>query len=654
MAIVPMKKVGILAHNTNFDSVTSTLGELGIVQITIPPGITADSGKELEEITTRIHRVADFLESFPDKTPPRLKLPHCELSRIASEFDVQTVLGDIEENRRELEELKSRKINLGQAIDALSPYSSVPFALGKLVDTPNVGIRLGFLPKERVLSCFSPDSGIADLIDKRTVSKDLEGEYLLIMFHKSVEEEVEKALAECNFAQFHIGDSKETPILEISRMSEELSEVVTSISTIEKTIRDTAKSQLPLLKALEGYFRADLAEKRLIDLSESTEQTLYLTGWIKGRDVDGLQKSLARESDAILVETINPDEREAPPVALKNPPVVEAFEVITDLYGRPRAGMVDPTPFIAPFFPIFFGLCLTDAGYGLLLTLLGGGFLLFGKLGSGAKKFMRFILYSGIATVIIGALAGGWFGADLVSMNNPIAHTLLSIKLFDPLADAIQFFAASVFLGVLQVSVGYVLSGYVGAKESQNGILKLRAILLALSWIAVTIGAGTFVANYLIPETMAPVMPIGLSLLKFGALGIVGFSIVLGIAGKRGIGGSISDGLAFDGLYGIVSLFGDLLSYARILALGLSTGVIAGVINIIAKQLAEMIPGVGIIVAALLVIVGHVAYTGLSALGAFVHPARLHFVEYFTKFYEAGGEPFEPYRREVEGVDIVE
>jgi len=654
MAIVPMKKVGILAHNTNFDSVTSTLGELGIVQITIPPGITADSGKELEEITTRIHRVADFLESFSEKTPPRLKLPHCELSRIASEFDIQTVLGDIEENRRELEELKSRKINLGQAIDALSPYSSVPFALGKLVDTPNVGIRLGFQPKERVLSCFSPDSGIADLIDKRTVSKDLEGEYSLIMFHKSVEEEVEKALAECNFVQFHIGDSKETPIIEISRMSEELSEVVTSISTIEKTIRDTAKSQLPLLKALEGYFRADLAEKRLIDLSESTEQTLYLTGWIKGRDVDGLQQSLARESDAILVETINPDEREAPPVALKNPPVVEAFEVITDLYGRPRAGMVDPTPFIAPFFPIFFGLCLTDAGYGLLLTLLGGGFLLFGKLGSGAKKFMRFILYSGIATVIIGALAGGWFGADLVSMNNPIAHTLLSIKLFDPLADAIQFFAASVFLGVLQVSVGYVLSGYVGAKESQNGILKLRAILLALSWIAVTIGAGTFVANYLIPETMAPVMPIGLSLLKFGALGIVGFSIVLGIAGKRGIGGSISDGLAFDGLYGIVSLFGDLLSYARILALGLSTGVIAGVINIIAKQLAEMIPGVGIIVAALLVIVGHVAYTGLSALGAFVHPARLHFVEYFTKFYEAGGEPFEPYRREVEGVDIVE
>ena len=140
---------------------------------------------------------------------------------------------------------------------------------------------------------------------------------------------------------------------------------------------------------------------------------------------------------------------------------------------------------------------------------------------------------------------------------------------------------------------------------------------------------------------------------KFGALGIVLFSLILGIVGKRGLGASIGDGIGFDGLYGIVSLFGDLLSYARILALGLSTGVIAGVIDIIAKQLASMIPGVGIVVAALLVIVGHTAYTGLSALGAFVHPARLHFVEYFGKFYEAGGKPFTPFKRVIDGAEIV-
>ncbi len=648
-----MTKVGILAHKADFDEVTARLGEMGVVQISRPREIFADSGKDIEDLLVRIKRAVDFFASFSEKPPEPLKMTSSQLREMVKAIDLHAILTKTESERRELENAKSRLSEIENSLRDILPYRAFSYSFDEIRGAGDVVIRLGYLPKVSKIEPSLEEYDFAELFASSIISKDTDGNYLVIYYHKSATEQTEKYLSDNDFGEFRFENLHDTPAMEIARLQTEHTEVKSSIEALSARFKDDAKGLLPKLKASEGFYRAEMAEQRLRDIAESTDQTLYLTGWTKKADIDKLKSELSNEL-AAMVEVVNSDEHEAPPVALKNPPVIEAFEVITDLYGRPRPGMIDPTPFIAPFFPLFFALCLTDAGYGLLLALLGGGFLAFGKLGSGARKFMRFILYSGIATVVVGALAGGWFGIDLEAVGGPVANALLSIKLFDPLGDAIEFFAASVFLGVIQVSVGFVISGYVGAKEAENVALKVRAVLLAMSWISVTLGAGIFIANFLVPEFMTPFTPIGTAGLKYGALGIVGFSLILGIAGKRGIGASLGDGLAFDGLYGIVNLFGDLLSYARILALGLSTGVIAGVINIIAGQLVEMIPGVGIVIAGLLVLVGHVAYTGLSALGAFVHPARLHFVEYFTKFYEAGGEPFAPYSREVDGVEIVE
>ncbi len=652
MAIVPMQKIGIVAHKSDFESLTDLLAELGIVQVAAHPEKSPEAGHDIENLLVRIERVNTFLADAVEKQPRPLTISYEQLANLAGEFDLEKTLDKVENDRIRLERLRAKETNLVQTIQNLEPYGILKYRLDQLADTDQVGIRLGFVPKTYSSEVIQKDRDYVDLCDQEELSSDANGSHVLITFHRSIEDDVDKRLADCEFARFHRGDLADTPAVELSLANEELAEVRDLIRDYEQSSRREGMELLPKLAALHGYLGMKLSEVRLSDLAERTEQTLYLTGWMKESDMKAIREDPPKRLESGFIEQIAPMEGEVPPVALKNPPVIEAFEVLTDLYGRPRRGMVDPTPFIAPFFPIFFGLCLTDAGYGLLLSLISAGLLAFGKLASGTRKFMRFILYSGIATVILGALAGGWFGIDLQASDCIIAKALLSIKIFDPLDNAIQFFAISIFLGVIQVSVGFALSGYVGYKESPNGALRVRSVLLALSWIAVTLGAGVFVANYLIPETMAPILGFGIGLLKFGALGIVGFSIILGIIGKRGVGGAIGDGLAFDGLYGIVGLFGDLLSYTRILALGLSTGVIAGVINIIAKQLSQMIPGVGIVFAALLVIVGHIAYTGLSALGAFVHPARLHFVEYFTKFYEGGGEPFTPFKRKIEGVKI--
>jgi len=650
-----MIKLGIVAHRSDFEDLSSRLAELGVVQLSTAPEKPKEAGRDLEELLGEIDRTISFLARFQDKESAKLKLTYEQLAQLPREFDVEETIEKVGMNKKNLEKLEAKKNTLKQTIANLEPYSTVPYSLAELTSTAWVGTKIGFLPKDYKIEFLEDNIDKADLFHLRTYNTDPNGEYVLILYHRSIEDEVGKLLADWDFAEFRPGKLKDSPEVELSKARAELTKIHQEIREINNIIKSDAKELIPRLNALRGYFAAELAEKNLYDLADKTEQTFYLTGWVKQSDFAHLRESLSREFEAVLIQAINPDEGEAPPVALKNPPVVEAFEVITDLYGRPRLGMVDPTPFIAPFFPIFFGLCLTDAGYGLLISLLGAGLLLFGNMKKpGTRKFLRFILYSGIATVILGALAGGWFGMDLSASDSAIAKALLSVKLFDPLSNAIQFFAACIFFGVIQVAVGFGISGYIGFKESPNTALRLKALLSSIAWIAVTIGAGTFVANYLIPETIGPFVGIATNLIKYGALGILAFSIVLGIAGKRGLGGAIGDGLGFDGLYGIVGLFGDLLSYARILALGLSTGVIAGVINIIAKQITEMIPGVGFVFAALLVIVGHIAYTGISALGAFVHPARLHFVEYFTKFYEAGGEPFEPFKRKIDGVEIVE
>jgi len=648
-----MKKVGLVVHRSDFNDLTENLADLGMIQISRGDSGSFESGKDIETLLARLSKNISFLDKLLKDTPDELKITTRELVDLVQSFDSEKILSRIEDDRSRLERLKTQSNSYSQKIIDLKPYKNLAIPLSEINKGKHIALKLGFVPGT-LIEKFSQSLESDDLVEYSTVSKDANGIYVLIIYHNSTEESLDNLLADCNFSQFHFGGFQDIPSLELEQLSNQLQEKKELIRDLSKKLESDAIELLPKLKALRGYYKLKLSESRLADIAEKTEETLFLNGWIKSSDMDNLRNSLENKYDAVLVDEIAEEESEIPPVALSNPPVIEAFEIITDLYGRPRRGMVDPTPFIAPFFPLFFGLCLTDAGYGLLISLIGGGLLLFGNLGKGAQKFMRFVLYSGIATIILGALAGGWFGIDLEASNSALANILLSVKIFDPLKDAILFFAVSIFLGTIQVSLGYVISGFIQYRESSNFVLRIRAILLAASWIAVTIGAGFFIANYLIPEQLETIVPVTTQFIKYGALGIVLFSIVLGIAGKRGVGASLSDGLAFDGLYGIVSLFGDLLSYARILALGLSTGVIAGVINIIAKQIMSMIPGLGIVIAGLLVLIGHVVYTAISALGAFVHPARLHFVEYFTKFYEAGGEPFEPFEKKIEGVELVD
>jgi V/A-type H+-transporting ATPase subunit I len=309
--------------------------------------------------------------------------------------------------------------------------------------------------------------------------------------------------------------------------------------------------------------------------------------------------------------------------------------MVIDLYGRPKYTELDPTPILAPFFAIFFGLCLTDAGYGLTLVAMALFFLKKFRLGRGTRKLFQLLLWSGLATIAAGVITGGYFGIDWSKLDpqSPLVRAVLAVKLFDPIADAMTFFKVAIICGVAHIFAGLILKMIIGIREGQT----VRSLLMHGPWLLADVGLGITMLNFL--------SPVAESLAQWGGYllgaGLVGIFLFSGIGSKNAIAW-VGKGLG--GLYGVISIFSDILSYSRLVALGLATAVIAGVIDILGLMLVK-IPYIGILLAIVLFLVAHLAYMLISCLGAFVHTARLNFVEFFSKFYEGGGEPFTPLRK---------
>uniref|UniRef100_UPI00058FB0D5 V-type ATP synthase subunit I n=1 Tax=Clostridium polynesiense TaxID=1325933 RepID=UPI00058FB0D5 len=457
------------------------------------------------------------------------------------------------------------------------------------------------------------------------ISRDNQDTYFFVLVTKEMEEPAEDVLKNYGFTNFAlIYDDKPSEL--IKKFRKNIDEIHEEEIKIGKEI-EGYKDKLSELEVAYEYYNNKLTRIKASSNFLKTNNVVTIVGWVPVENNSQLEehiKNALGEEYHLTFEEATEDEVEDIPIKLRNNRFASSFEGIVEMYSLPLYKEVDPTPILAVFYFLFFGMMLSDAGYGLIMVAAS---LVAMKLikDPDKKKNFKLFFYAGISTVIWGAIYGGWFG-DLFKTYFEINIPYL----IDPPQNITQILVMSVVFGLLHIYMGLGIKGYSLIKNGQF----MDAVYDVGTWYATLTGAILMFIGF---------AGIGKVLL---ILGVVGLLLTQGrsyptLPAKIGWG--------IYGVYGITGYLGDIVSYSRLLALGLATGFIANALNLIVNLVPKPF---GYIVAPLLFIPLHTFNLLVNALGSYVHAARLQYLEFFNKFYEGGGKKFVPYKLSDEYIKI--
>ncbi|MFC1855133.1 V-type ATP synthase subunit I [Thermodesulfobacteriota bacterium] len=598
---------------------------------------------EVEKKINDLNFAIRCLQPFEKKTGilnmlvgKKVLLTKREYEDIVKDFDESDIVKEVRALESEEHALLTEITNNEAIISELAPWKSLNVKVEELTDTKTTCIRLGKLPANKVNNLRDTLDKITNLYELNEINSSSESTYILISFMNEFEDTIEDALTMENFER-----------KDFLKQSGKISDIIASCVAKDKKADDRLKAigaalqeyskHLSKLKVMFDHTLNQYGKLRVEQNFGKTDNVNLLEGYIDSADLSTLKDSIEGEFKFAQVEEVELGKDETVPTKLKNKGVTQSFEVVLDLYGMPSSKSFDSTSYLMPFFAVFFGFCLTDGGYGILLALFSIFMIKKYKPIFGKSKLMWVLFVSGITTIFVGAITGGWFG-DIVDLMPASMDGLKglkdSVKLFDPIKQPMVFFMLSLALGFIHIMFGLVI-GLI--KHIKDGELK-EALCTKFTWIMFLMSI-LFWVFAMQGIFMAGAAGFFKTLFIASAVAIVLFSET----GASSIGIKIASGLY--NLYGATSYFGDLLSYLRLLALGLASGVIAVIVNKMAGLTMD-IPVVGFIIAAIVFVGGHVFNLVLSGLGAFVHTLRLNYVEFFPKFFVGGGKIFTPFEME--------
>lgn len=635
MAIAEMKKIFLFAHQAEKDKIMHALHSLGMVEIRdiqenpsweeweqyLAAGGEQESVSRLETKIGEVKYALDFLarhfpvkKSFVDQfTGGKLKLTPGEFATYCAEQErVQAIYQTCRQVDERLVALRNEETRVRNLMEALLPYGDFPLPLEELGETKRLSIKLGSLPAEEAEAFRNRLEETKAEVFFQTISQGREKAHLFLVHFQDCPE-VEALLKQFSWTTF--AGAKEfrgTPAQCIQELEGKLAQVEAQRQQATKELASLL-SDRPRLMAFYDYLVQERDKLAAAGCLGRSNQAFFLTGWIRAEDIPQLEAELGKVSNTVTLVSREPEAGEPFPIFLENNTIVDPFEAVTKLYSMPNHQELDPTPLLMPFFFVFFGIALGDAGYGILLSLLS--LFLYRKLkpvGMGGQ-LIKLLFFGGIATLGFGILSGSWFG-DLL----PIAPLW-----FNPLDDPMKMLLFSFALGVIHLYAGMGIQAYRSIKAGKV----LDAIFDQGFWYLLLTG--------LMLLAVPGVQNIGSSMAGIGAVGLV---LTQGRAQKNVVMKFLSGLLS---LYNVTSYLSDVLSYSRLLALGLAGGVIAVAINTMGRLLGSGV--IGIIVMVLLLAGGHTFNLIISTLGAFVHTSRLQYIEYFGKFFEGGGKAFTPF-----------
>ncbi|MBA7497871.1 hypothetical protein ES704_00604 [subsurface metagenome] len=653
MAVCKIKKVNIFTHLELKDEIIEELQKAGCVQIIdVTPKLKKSSLSDFNEInnTERISALPevkyciDYLSNFIDKpkksdkptTTTKYVYDYKKLPLLFSQFDYKEIYNKCKELDGKLKELKNRENHLVKTQEHLKEWKELDIKVEDLEGTKNTKIIVGTLSSKDFISCLEEIKKIGKEIEINKFAEDKKQCKIMIVSISEYYVLIKKVLDKYNFNSFQIHiEFTKTPKNILEDISKELKSIKEKRGIISDSSRKLYRENLSLYLAFD-YLSLLKSRKDIEIYLKMTKKVIIIEGWILEKNIDIMKKRLFNKTNELEIIFSDPDENDDIPVALDNNKFVEPFESITELYGIPKYKEFDPTPLFAPFYFIFFGMCLSDAGYGLIIAALSYFSLSKFKFEGTVKKFFELFFLGGLSTFIMGAIMGSWMGDTLnyLPKNILFIKTFLidTISLLDPIKNPMPLLLISLSLGVIQIYTGIIIKFIANVKENKikTGLMDQGSWLLLISGLLLFILANSV-------GSLAGLKIITKYIIWAGLLSVV---ITQGRSNKniilKAAGGVLS-------LYDIIGYFSDILSYSRLFALGLSTAVLAVVVNNFV-MLFKDIPFIGIILAALVFIIGHLFNMVISGMGAFIHSTRLQYVEYFTKFYEGGGAPFKPFR----------
>ena len=540
--------------------------------------------------------------------------------------------------------------------EALQPWKDMDLPMNYSGSKKTVAF-IGTFPlsvtKEIIQDSLAAHEPKLDAAAVEIVSADKDLNYVCVIGLREQEQETEELLRSLGFARpSSVGTL--TPKARLERLDRRIAELQQQNAELEKEIVAYEKDRADYRLAAD-YYRTRAEKYEVLGELFQSKKTFLITGYAPVQEAKKLKETLDQNFD-LVVELSDPTEDEDVPVLLKNNKFSRNFEGVVASYGLPNKGEFDPTTIMSICYFFFFGMMLSDAAYGAIMFI---GCLVvikkFPNMEDGMKKMLSMFMWCGLSTLIWGILFGGYFGDffDVVAKNwfgveLADGQHIIPPLWFEPLKEPMRLLIYSLAFGVVHLYLGLGIKAYMLIKDGKF----MDAVWDVFSWFAFLTG----LICMLLPSSLF----YGMSGMSFPAavgdvgkyLAIVGALVILVMSARRKKNIVLRLVMGLYDIYGVTSWLSDLLSYSRLLALGLATGVIAQVIN----QMGSMF-GTGVLGTILFIVIfliGTVLNLAINLLGAYVHTNRLQYVEFFGKFYEGGGRAFQPFKTNTKYVDIKE
>ena len=652
-----MRKLNIITLDKFANPTVTALHDAGIVQISdISESIQQDP--ELAELLTPskaspytgkvsslLMKTTGISELLGDALSEGRGLKDTLMGFISPEIPVPKEVGDVDTEaliayaESTLDQVEGETKGIEEKLAALDSEEAVlesnkalanklknlDMDLGLLSDSQHTSTIVGRIDAVSAAEFGSKSSEITDEIFYEFVAdEDKDYKIIITVVANEFKDEIHNLLRKGDFEKFETAGLEGKPDEIISSAESRLQTIESERSQAKAELKVVAEKWDDEVLALKEQLENEKEKNEVFATFAETSKTTVLEAWVPAKYEKKAVSLIgsATEGNVIIEAEDAPDDDEDVPVLQENNAYAKPYEVLVEMYSPLKYNEIDPTIFVAITFPFFFGFCLTDAFYGLLVAILG--VILYkgmGKINKTMHDFGLIVLASGLWAIILGLVTNGLLGdfyTRILGWGPELPTVISSLNAFGKPATILVI---AIIVGLIYVNIGFLLGAINNFKYGN----KKEALGSSANWFLFEAGIILLVIGFMMP-----------------AVGMIGIALgaVLIIA-------SLGLLVWANGAYGLMDVFGfmgDVLSYARLLALCLATGGIAMTVNILTNMCNDMIPVIGVVLAVIVFIGGHIFNFAFQVLGAFVNALRLNYVEFFSQFYMGGKHSFEPFK----------